>query len=176
MPESSKGWLEPIAMDGRTKHLKALRAADRHDRLRVFAAATERRQPIYNHPKVLVADDMLLRVGSSNMNNRGMRLDTECDIAIEAGSGTATDIRRTIAGLRSGLIAEHLGVPREVVEQELDRKGSLVAVIDDLIRFEGRSLTKLDPLESNWAKTRSPTPRRSIRKIWRIGRRTSGTP
>jgi phospholipase D1/2 len=154
MPESSKGWLEPIAMDGlRTKRLKALRLADGYARLRVFATVTDRRLPIYVHAKVLVVDDTLLRVGSSNINNRGMRLDTECDIAIEAASG-AEETRLTIARLRNGLIAEHLGVRREAVEAGLEREGSLISVIDALIRPDGRSLVKLDPPEPNWAESR----------------------
>jgi phospholipase D1/2 len=153
MPESSRGWLEPIAMDSiRKLRLKALRAADRVGRLRVYTPVTDERAPIYVHAKILVADDVLLRVGSSNINNRGMRLDTECDMAIEAGAATdAQAVRGTIARLRNGFIAEHLGVEREVFEKELDAKGSLIAAMEALLRSEGRSLATLDPPEPNWA-------------------------
>ena len=39
---------------------------------------------IHVHAKVLIIDDRYLRIGSSNLNNRSMGFDTECDIAIEA--------------------------------------------------------------------------------------------
>ena len=52
--------------------------------------------PIYVHAKVLTIDDRLLRVGSSNLNNRSMGFDTECDLAIEAipGEQSAEEILR----------------------------------------------------------------------------------
>ena len=38
------------------------------------------------HSKVMIIDDRFLRIGSANLNNRSMGTDTECDLAIEAGS------------------------------------------------------------------------------------------
>jgi phospholipase D1/2 len=35
----------------------------------------------------MIIDDRLLRVGSSNFNNRSMDFDTECDLAVEAVPG-----------------------------------------------------------------------------------------
>ena len=56
--------------------------------------------PIYVHSKVLVVDDRLLRIGSSNINNRSMGFDSECDVAIEAvGSYGAFNLGQLI-GLR----------------------------------------------------------------------------
>ena len=57
------------------------------------------------HAKVVVADDRLLRVGSSNLNNRWMGFDTECDLAIKAREGEETT-HRTILGIRDQLLAE----------------------------------------------------------------------
>ena len=39
------------------------------------------------HAKIMVIDDRLLRVGSSNLNNRSMGFDTECDLAVEVTPG-----------------------------------------------------------------------------------------
>jgi len=154
MPKKSVGWLEPIAMDAmRTRRIEELKAADRHDRFRVYNAVTQGRSAIYIHAKVLVVDDRLIRVGSSNMNNRGMRLDTECDLAIEAGPEDH-ETRATIRGLRDALLAEHLGVEPAAVERELARAGSLIAMIEALAREEGRSLTPLEPPEPGWATSR----------------------
>jgi len=61
---------------------------------------------IHVHAKVLVVDDRFLRIGSSNLNNRSMGFDTECDVGVEA----ATDAqRRAIASVRNRLIAELWG-------------------------------------------------------------------
>ena len=46
----------------------------------------------YDTSKVAVFDDRLLRIGSTNLNNRSLGYDTECDVAIEAddASGIAS--------------------------------------------------------------------------------------
>jgi phospholipase D1/2 len=67
---------------------------------------------IHVHAKVLIVDDAFLRIGSSNLNNRSMGYDTECDIAIEAEN---TAQRTTIASVRNRLIAEHWGSDEESV-------------------------------------------------------------
>ena len=81
-PLSAQGWLEPIAMDSaRGRLCETLRRADPHRRFRVYHPVTASGQPIYVHAKILIVDDRVLRIGSSNMNNRSMRLDTECDVS-----------------------------------------------------------------------------------------------
>jgi phospholipase D1/2 len=72
---------------------------------------------IHVHAKVLIVDDRFLRVGSSNLNNRSMGYDTECDIGIEAGDDAQ---RRTIASIRNRLIAEHWGSDEQSVAVALD--------------------------------------------------------
>ena len=42
------------------------------------------------HSKIAVVDDQWLRVGSANFSNRSMGLDTECDVAFEAGATAPT--------------------------------------------------------------------------------------
>jgi hypothetical protein len=79
------------------------------------------------HSKILVADDRFLRVGSSNLTNRSMRLDTECDLTVEA----ADERQQTaIARLRNRLLAEHLGLSAEDVEQRLAKDCSPTRLID----------------------------------------------
>src|SRR3546814_8014650 len=41
-----------------------------------------------------LVDDNVLRVGSSNFNNRSLRLDTECDVVIDATRNANADERR----------------------------------------------------------------------------------
>jgi phospholipase D1/2 len=71
---------------------------------------------IHVHSKVLIVDDSFLRIGSSNLNNRSMGLDTECDLGIEATSAAQ---RSEIARVRNRLIGEHWGLEPEDVERAL---------------------------------------------------------
>lgn len=81
------------------------------------------------HSKVMVIDDRLLRVGSANLNNRSMAVDTECDLAIEA----RTDAQRAaIAKVRNELLADHCGVGPAKVAAMLAEHGSLIAAAERL--------------------------------------------
>ncbi len=62
-------------------------------------------RPIYVHAKVAIVDDIWTTVGSANLNNRGMRDDTELNLA--------TLDPQLAHGLRLMLQAEHLGLVSE---------------------------------------------------------------
>jgi phosphatidylserine/phosphatidylglycerophosphate/cardiolipin synthase-like enzyme len=115
--------------------------ADEHRRLGIYWPATGRGAPIYVHSKVLVVDDRLLRIGSSNLNNRSMGFDSECDVAIEAESNGSEpgDVRRQITSVRDDLVAEHLGVSIDEFEKAMPEGRSLLKAIEAL-RGEGRTL------------------------------------
>jgi phosphatidylserine/phosphatidylglycerophosphate/cardiolipin synthase-like enzyme len=141
-PEGAQGWLEPVAMDtARARLVEALRHRDVHGRLRIYHPYTRDRTAIYVHAKILIVDDAILRVGSSNMNNRSMRLDTECDVAIDCATPGNGDCSAAIAHIRDDLIAEHLGCTAEKVAAHLKKSGSLIATIEAL-RFTGRKNAK----------------------------------
>jgi phospholipase D1/2 len=148
-PESADGFLEAAAMDTARAHmLDLVNEADIHGRFRIYTPVTEERQPIYVHAKVLVADDRLLRVGSSNLNNRSMGFDTECDLIVEAAADEA-ELRDRIAAIRDDLLAEHLGTDCAAVRDALARHGgSLTAAVDDLVG-EGRSLVPYEADDPN---------------------------
>ena len=59
-------------------------------------------RPVYVHAKVAIVDDVWATVGSGNLNNRGMRDDTEMNVATLDANLTC--------GLRLMLQAEHLGL------------------------------------------------------------------
>ena len=137
-PEAAAGWLEPVAMDtARARLVAALRQRDTHGRLRIYHPYTRDRTPIYVHAKIMIVDNTILRVGSSNLNNRSMRLDTECDIAIDCAASGNGDCAKAIADVRDGLIAEHLGCDIVEVTKTVAETGSLIATIERL-RFTGR--------------------------------------
>jgi phosphatidylserine/phosphatidylglycerophosphate/cardiolipin synthase-like enzyme len=130
---SSEGPIERFVMGAnRDRFIRRLKRLDRFDRLRVLypvVPAAEGTQPVLVHSKLIIVDEQLLRVGSSNLNNRSVGLDTECDLAIEAGdAATAVAIGR----VRDSLLAEHLGVERADVSAVFESERSLVRVLDRL--------------------------------------------
>ena len=153
LPEKTGGWLEQVTMDVvRGRIVERLQEADRSDRLRIYFPY----QPglgedcISVHAKLLIIDDRLLRIGSSNASNRSMGLDTECDLAIES---TAPDdkFEHYIASIRLRLLAEHLDCKPEHVAAAVQVEGSLILAVESL-RSKDRSLRPLDckvPAEVN---------------------------
>ena len=142
-PEVADGWLEEKAMgSARARLLDLVRQADIHDRFRLYTPVTCQGTPIYVHAKIVVMDDTLMRVGSSNLNNRSLGFDTECDLSVEVTPGMTgeNEYRTKISGLRTALVAEHLGVNAQTVMDAMDAAhGSLIAAIEAL-RGKGRSL------------------------------------
>ena len=139
-PEQAHGWLEQVAMDtARSRLFEAVKQYDRHNRFRVYTPCTERGKAIYVHAKVMVVDDIMLRVGSSNLNNRSMRLDTECDVVLDATLPGQAHIARTIREIRDDLAAEHLGVTAEEFGSVFEATGSLIEAVEQL-RGQGRTL------------------------------------
>ncbi|KAA1188382.1 hypothetical protein F0M18_17950 [Pseudohalioglobus sediminis] len=133
MPHETGGWLEQHTMDVlRCRLLGKLRDADTHGRLRAFSVRVSRDEAVYVmiHSKTMIIDDRFVRIGSSNLSNRSMGLDSECDLAI-----TDTEDERckeVITAFRRELLAEHLAVdPQTLAEAEQDA-GSVIAAIETL--------------------------------------------
>jgi phosphatidylserine/phosphatidylglycerophosphate/cardiolipin synthase-like enzyme len=131
------GWLERFAMgSNRDRLLRRLAAADRHERLRAYWVAVpgELEVEVNLHAKLIIVDDAFVRIGSSNLNNRSLGLDTECDLAIEASDPST---RAAIARLRNTLLAEHLVRSPEEVGRAI-AEGGLIAAIERLNPGRGR--------------------------------------
>jgi phosphatidylserine/phosphatidylglycerophosphate/cardiolipin synthase-like enzyme len=141
LTRSSHGLVEHALMgQNRDRLLRKLKKSDRHGRLRVFYPVVPKGQEfceVLIHSKLMIVDDAFLRIGSANLNNRSIGLDTECDLAIEA---SRDEERRAIRALRERLLAEHLDVRPEEVAAAAKREGSLVRAIDRLNRPDGRGL------------------------------------
>jgi phospholipase D1/2 len=139
LPLKNSGWLEERTFEVlRFRSMRRLREADRFGRLRICYPVVPDLdgEAVQVHSKVLAIDDRLFRVGSSNLTNRSMRLDTECDLTIEA---TNTSQRRGVADLRNRLLAEHLGVSAEAIDAFLRKDASLIRLVDSR-RAESRCL------------------------------------
>lgn len=145
LPYQTGGWLEQATMDVlRARLLARLRAADHYGRLRVyypFIPGLPENECVIVHSKLLIVDDTYLLLGSANLSNRSLGLDTECDLAIAADDPASTQALRH---WREQLLGEHLGVEPAAVAAALTQTGdSLIAAIEQL-RSPGRSLRELD--------------------------------
>ena len=132
-PKNAEGIMESQVMDtSRSRLLRRIPGFDREDRFLICHPVTRGQRPIYVHAKILIVDDRLLRVGSSNLNNRSMGFDSECDIAI-AASAAEVDRRNTITDVRNDLLAEHLDCGRDEVAGAIEAAGgSLVRAVRTL--------------------------------------------
>jgi len=143
-PDSADGWLEQKAMDGaRAQLLRAIGEHDRQDRFSIYIPYTAAGTPIYVHAKLTIIDDEIVRVGSANMNNRSLGLDSECDIFIDTARPANAASGDTIRALRLSLIGEHCGLGVEEVATRLAAMGSMRAVIESAAQ-DGRRLVRLD--------------------------------
>ena len=144
-PKACEGVIETAVMDrGRALFLDRVRAADRFGRLRVLhpvnAEGVDQPMPINVHAKLLIVDDRLLLVGSANLSNRSMRLDTECNLALEAQDGAD---RQAVLRARDTLLGEHLGCEGATFAARARGLGSVVAATDAL----NGGARRLEPLE-----------------------------
>lgn len=143
----SHGWLEELTMQ-RLRHrlIRQLQEADRGGRFHAYFAHVDGLAEgtcLDVHSKLMIVDDEILRVGSANLCNRSMGMDSECDLALEARGEVR--FAAAIRDLRNRLLGEHLGVAADRVQQEVERNGSLHGAIAALA---GGPRT-LKPLDAN---------------------------
>lgn len=106
----------------------------------IYYPVTDGGAAIYVHSKVMVIDDRLLRIGSSNLNNRSMGFDSECDVAIETDPRSGdNEVRRQITCVRDELVSEHLGVSVDELENATTGTNSLLKAVEQL-RGDGKTL------------------------------------
>ncbi|MEO7811708.1 MAG: VTT domain-containing protein [Usitatibacter sp.] len=130
----SHGWLEEHTMTMlRTRLVRQLRAADTKGCLHVYYPHIDglcENTCIDLHSKVMIVDDEWLRIGSSNLSNRSMGVDSECDVTAEAQGDPHR--RTVIRGFRDRLVAEHAGVDVEKLAAAIDELGSMAPAIAKL--------------------------------------------
>lgn len=139
MPEKTGGWLEQHTMDVlRARLVKQLQKADHANRLRLYypKLADNTVVSLMVHAKFMVVDDCFVRVASSNLSNRSMGFDSECDLAIEADLGSKT--HDAIQTIRRSLICEHLDIAIEQLRDSEAEHHSLIRAIES---HQGRERT-----------------------------------
>jgi phosphatidylserine/phosphatidylglycerophosphate/cardiolipin synthase-like enzyme len=141
-PEHADGWLEQQAMDhARAALVRTLEAGDAKQRFSLWMPRNGE-TPIYVHAKLMIVDDRVLRIGSANLNNRSMGLDSECDVFIDTARSANRHAGPAIAALRHRLLAEHLGIEESRVGALLEAHGSMRAAIEAAGNKAGRHLVR----------------------------------
>ena len=105
------------------------------------------RPSTYIHSKLLLVDDRFLTVGSANLTNRSMGVDTELHASWEATgvSEAERQLCEQIRGVRVSLLAEHTGLEQQVsvdLAAELGNIDGLVARLDRLTSADNARLTR----------------------------------
>jgi phospholipase D1/2 len=165
-PKTHHTWLEQQGMlAGRIRFMRILEQAGLRDRVRFLYPAIEQddsagddspdddgpddnRAEVMVHAKVMIVDDRLLRVGSANLCNRSVAVDTECDLVLAAETA---DQRAAVTAARNRLIAEHTGADPRTVMALLEKNGSLFATLDALQGRAHRLLPIRDRLPADTA-------------------------
>jgi phosphatidylserine/phosphatidylglycerophosphate/cardiolipin synthase-like enzyme len=99
--------------------------------------------PTYIHSKLTIVDDRFLSIGSANLTNRSLDVDTELNVNWEARAG-ARDLQRAIQAARVSLLAEHSGAAA-AARRALGRQTGLVQHLDALVEGGRSRLRALPP-------------------------------
>jgi len=145
-PKELNGWLEKKTIGLLRDHVvKKLREADKHKRLLILYPAyrdSEREVAIHVHAKIAFFDNEIFRIGSANLSNRSMGVDSECDIIVAANN---KNIQNTIKNMRNKLLSNHLSIEQALFDKELLERKSLIATINNL---KGKNKTLIDFIPS----------------------------
>ncbi len=142
--KKSHGWLEESTMDAIRVHLvKRVKRVDADGRFGIYYTEHPGRpDDLFEvHSKILIVDDTFLRIGSSNISNRSMGLDSECDLSLETWGHT--EAKKACRNLRDRLLAEHLGSTPEKVGEIIEKTGSLIRAVE-ILGSPDRTMRPLD--------------------------------
>jgi phosphatidylserine/phosphatidylglycerophosphate/cardiolipin synthase-like enzyme len=144
--EHSPSYFDQVTMDRtRLTFIQTLKRADRHRRFQAYSPVTTLGRTIIVHAKLTIIDDVLLRIGSANINNRSLGFDTECDLSLEAtGPGSAAN-RAEIIRLRNKLLAHWLGCVEPPIEEAIHRTGGVGPALEELRKAGYCRLRPIEP-------------------------------
>lgn len=104
--------------------------------------------PVRIHSKLMIVDDKYLHLGSTNLNNRSMGMDTECDVTL-MGHDEAS--RQKIQAVRNDLIREHTGLEVKDIRRIIEQGGSVRNFLEPL-ETSRQCLREIDdsPYKDDW--------------------------
>jgi phosphatidylserine/phosphatidylglycerophosphate/cardiolipin synthase-like enzyme len=147
-PDKCEGALENAVMDqGRAAFVAILEEATR-ERVAVLTPFSGG-VGIHVHAKVMNVDDRFFTMGSANLANRSMGVDSEINLAIEQAQASPV-----FRGWRQALLAEHLGVDPEKLAAVEEERGSIIASIAALNDLEAARFCR--PLQLDEADLPAP--------------------
>lgn len=135
----------------RNRLFEILSEADEFGRLRIYyprVTDEDGNDPadVYVHAKLLFADDRIFKIGSSNLSNRSMRVDSELDLIIER-----PDPDPVLRGWLHRFIGNHFGLKANEIAGRREKATGLVELIDSLITDSGHSLQPMPyGCDSDW--------------------------
>ncbi|PWT90594.1 MAG: hypothetical protein C5B54_06860 [Acidobacteria bacterium] len=142
----------------RSRFIERLRHADLYKKLKLYypEVGTRPKMSVNIHSKVMIIDDRFLRIGSSNLSNRSMGLDSECDIAVESFGREKVEAK--ISEFRNRLLAEHTGTTVEQFAQFYCETKSLIRTIELCPQSSGNALIPLPSRPQRWFEALVPGP------------------
>lgn len=150
LPFSYRGSFEKaIYTNERNKALKRLQRADRFNRLGFFYPDNERKDQsrfIVVHSKFMIVDNEFLTLGSANLNNRSLHVDSELNLSLEAHNNP--EVKNFIEENLYRLLEEHLDTPQKELREKFEETKSLRKTI---WAFQGKKPRTLE--EINYSPT-----------------------
>ncbi|RYZ09242.1 MAG: hypothetical protein EOO73_05640 [Myxococcales bacterium] len=145
MPDGGDTPKEDFVLGNRQRSVRyaLLKLAEAHGHRVRFLISSDHSSPekpvsTFIHAKLMSVDDQLLCVGSANLTNRSMRIDSELTLTVqgEAGGNTSADIRAIV----DSLLSEHAGLPDASRFQD---RSKLIETIDELCLGQNSKLQHL---------------------------------
>lgn len=132
LPHKPEALKEELAVGGTQATVLAelaVAAKETGHALGIYNVAVEEDVFVYIHSKLVIIDDRLLTIGSANLTNRSMSIDSEIHVAW-ATPDPGDGLGRAIEGLRRRLLTEHIGGP--ALDSAVLDSSALVARLDAL--------------------------------------------
>ncbi len=145
MPDGADTPKEDFVLGNRQRSVRyaLVKLAKEHGHQMRFLISSDRSDPekpvsTFIHAKLLAVDDQLLCVGSANLTNRSMRIDSELNLTVQGEPGSDSGL--DISAIVDSLLAEHAGL--EDGSRFRDR-AKLIETIDELCTSPSSKLQHL---------------------------------
>jgi len=177
LTKDTGGWIEEGTLGLlRDRLVEMLYEADEHARVRVYYPRVQNEDgesgQVYVHAKLMICDDRRVVVGSANLSNRSMKVDSEVDLVI-----AQQEIYQPVRQFLRRLLAVHFQASVEAVDAELDAAGSIHAAIESLrkdrlhtleaINYKSSGLIRRKLADSQWLDPDEPIdPGHWLRKVF----------